>query len=139
MADADYWMTCCNCGVRFGMPESLNAWLRADARRWFYCPNGHRQHYANEDNDIDAMRRERNRLKQDAARRDDVERALRDQRDAAQRSASAYKAAATRIKNRVKSGVCPCCNRTFQNLARHMASQHPGQDLDNIVELGQRA
>jgi hypothetical protein len=23
-------------------------------------------------------------------------------------------------------GVCPCCNRTFQQLARHMKAKHPG-------------
>lgn len=32
----------------------------------------------------------------------------------------------TRIKKRVSCGVCPCCNRSFENLRRHMASQHPG-------------
>jgi Fe-S oxidoreductase len=54
------------------------------------------------------------------------------QRDQAQADARAQKAAKTRIKNdrdriktRVANGVCPHCNRTFQNLARHMASQHP--------------
>ncbi len=31
----------------------------------------------------------------------------------------------TKIKNRISKGVCPCCNRTFANLARHMESQHP--------------
>jgi hypothetical protein len=30
-----------------------------------------------------------------------------------------------RTQKRVKHGVCPCCNRTFQNLARHMAGKHP--------------
>jgi len=34
-------------------------------------------------------------------------------------------AAKTRIKNRIANGVCPCCQRTFQNLGRHMKSQHP--------------
>jgi hypothetical protein len=28
-------------------------------------------------------------------------------------------------KERVSAGVCPCCTRTFQNLAQHMANQHP--------------
>jgi rubrerythrin len=27
---------------------------------------------------------------------------------------------------RVKNGVCPCCNRTFQNLMAHMKTKHPG-------------
>lgn len=37
----------------------------------------------------------------------------------------AEKAAKTRIKNRVASGICPCCNRTFKDLAAHMATKHP--------------
>jgi phage/plasmid primase-like uncharacterized protein len=32
--------------------------------------------------------------------------------------------AAKRIRKRVQAGLCTCCNRTFQNLARHMASKH---------------
>lgn len=31
----------------------------------------------------------------------------------------------TRIKNRVANGVCPCCNRSFKDLAAHMKTQHP--------------
>jgi hypothetical protein len=39
-------------------------------------------------------------------------------------------AEAERIKlskklRRVDKGVCPCCNRTFTNLQRHMATKHP--------------
>ena len=37
----------------------------------------------------------------------------------------AQKGITTRIKNRVGHGVCPCCNRTFQNLKRHMTAKHP--------------
>ena len=49
----------------------------------------------------------------------------REQRIAAEHKARAERAAKTRIKNRVGNGVCPCCTRTFTNLARHMASKHP--------------
>lgn len=31
---------------------------------------------------------------------------------------------AERKLRRADKGVCPCCNRTFQNLARHMATKH---------------
>lgn len=31
----------------------------------------------------------------------------------------------TRLKNRAAAGVCPCCNRTFHQLVRHMAAKHP--------------
>ena len=26
-----------------------------------------------------------------------------------------------------EAGACPCCKRTFQQLARHMAAKHPEQ------------
>lgn len=32
---------------------------------------------------------------------------------------------ADRKLKRVNRGVCPCCNRSFQNLARHMSTKHP--------------
>ena len=42
------------------------------------------------------------------------------------RKAAALRGVVTRTKNRVGNGVCPCCNRTFANLMRHMHDQHPG-------------
>jgi DNA repair exonuclease SbcCD ATPase subunit len=42
-----------------------------------------------------------------------------------EKSLIAQKGVTTRIKNRASNGVCPCCNRTFQNLARHMHTKHP--------------
>lgn len=30
-----------------------------------------------------------------------------------------------RHKKRTKNGVCPCCQRSFINLKRHIASKHP--------------
>ena len=38
---------------------------------------------------------------------------------------SAQKGVTTRLKNRVQKGVCPCCNRYFAQLQRHMTTQHP--------------
>lgn len=29
------------------------------------------------------------------------------------------------LSRRVRCGVCPCCNRSFQNLKRHMKTKHP--------------
>ena len=60
------------------------------------------------------LQRERQRHDQTRADRDHIEAKRRGE-----------KAAKTRIKNRIAAGVCPCCNRTFQNLAKHMAGQHP--------------
>jgi uncharacterized Zn-finger protein len=41
-------------------------------------------------------------------------------REAAERR----EAEAKRKTRRVEKGVCPCCSRSFQNLSRHMATQH---------------
>ena len=40
-------------------------------------------------------------------------------------SLTAQKGLTTKLQNRVKAGVCPCCNRTFKQLAAHMQSKHP--------------
>lgn len=136
MIDPMISVTCCNCGCLFGMAQSLNSWFRADADRWFYCPRGHKQHYSNENNDLEKLRLERNRLKQGQAQLYDQIRDEQLGREAAERRARAMKGVATRMKNRVKRGVCPCCNRTFADLARHMAGQHP--DFDNVVVLAEK-
>lgn len=75
--------------------------------------------------EIQKVREERARLERQLTNeraRHDQTRADRDHTEARRR---AEKAAKTRIKNRIAKGVCPCCNRTFVNLQRHVASQHP--------------
>lgn len=55
------------------------------------------------------------------------ERARRAKQDAEHFEASrnAYKGQVTRLKNRAAAGMCPCCNRHFTNLERHMGTKHP--------------
>jgi len=71
------------------------------------------------------LKAERESRARERASNDQYEARLRDERDSYKNKARAQKAAKTRLKNRVAAGVCPCCNRTFQNLARHMDHQHP--------------
>jgi hypothetical protein len=72
-------------------------------------------------------------LKQDAARLEDEIRAEREWRKQAQNQARAFKGRVTRLKNRAAAGVCPCCNRTFAQLARHMATKHKGFTAEEVV------
>ena len=37
----------------------------------------------------------------------------------------ALKGHLTKTKKRISHGVCPCCNRSFENLRRHMTTKHP--------------
>jgi hypothetical protein len=119
----------CNyCGIPYGIPELLHrSMLRYHGDQpggWkICCPMGHEWWYVGETRE-DRLQRLLNDERDETAR-------VRSQRDQAQAHASAMKGVATRRKNqlqRVRAGVCPCCNRTFQNLARHMAGQHPDYD-----------
>jgi hypothetical protein len=117
--------SCCNCGVLFGMPIDMKSELRR-SKRTFYCPNGHGNVYAGK-TEAEKLREEAGKL------REELEREIRRREMAERESAMEAKRAAKatnkleRIKKRVQNGVCPCCNRTFQNLARHMATKHPEQ------------
>ena len=54
----------------------------------------------------------------------DEQRAEDEAREALAREAKAI-SAKRRIEKRIHAGVCPCCNRSFPNLQRHMAAKHP--------------
>jgi hypothetical protein len=42
-----------------------------------------------------------------------------------ERRRRALKGQITKVKKRIGHGVCPCCNRSFENLRRHMTTKHP--------------
>lgn len=122
-------MSCANCGVLFAIPERMAEVLRENGRS-FYCPNGHVLSWS--ETALDRARIEARRAKDDAARARAAADQARADRDAARRSEQGQRAAKTRIKRsrdrertRVANGVCPCCNRSFKDLRRHMASKHP--------------
>jgi DNA-binding transcriptional regulator YiaG len=107
---------CCNCGVAFAMTADFMRRRRND-RKTFFCPNGHGQHYVGK-TEAEKLREELERKQNalDAERRRAV--ALEQQRD---QIAKAHR----KMRDRVRNGVCPCCNRTFQNLMAHMRTEHP--------------
>lgn len=113
---------CAACGVRFCMTAHLENERRLDGGT-FFCPNGHSLHYSRSHigklrEEADGLRRERDRLKQDQAR-------LEQELAAAQAAERNAVAAAERVRNRAKAALCPCCNRSFSQLARHMKLKHP--------------
>lgn len=109
--------TCITCGVSIVMPEGLyRERLRGHAN--FFCPNGHSQVFVDEHLEV-KLKRE---LEQERKRREWAERDAKIMTAALDRE----KAASARLRKRVKNGVCPCCHRTFKQLARHMVTKHPG-------------
>lgn len=127
------WETCCvhHCKVQFFLPEELyQAALHSrgpinQGGIQFYCPYGHQQHYIKGESPEDKLRRERDVLAQRVVQKDDEIRYQQNLRQGTERRLSAVKGMVTRIKNRVGHGVCPCCDRSFQNLTRHMSHKHP--------------
>lgn len=113
---------CWRCDVVYGMSETMHERRKKDGES-FFCPNGHSAAY--KETEADRMRRERDRLAQRVAEKDDEIRRQRELREGTERQLAATRGVVTRIKNRVGHGVCPCCNRTFGDLSRHMATKHP--------------
>jgi DNA repair exonuclease SbcCD ATPase subunit len=94
------------------MPKELDQKLRENHKE-FYCPNGHKQWYVGE-SEAEKLRRELKRKEQEVA--DQVRARLQAQSDLDK---------AERKLKRVAKGVCPCCNRSFANLHKHMETKHP--------------
>lgn len=119
---------CCNCGIQFCVPDYFDKERRARGEKLnFYCPNGHSLSYR--EGKEDALRRERDRLAQRQAQlQDELAEAKRLQADAEAKADKAQRRL-KRAGERIHRGVCPHCNRTFVQLARHMASKHPGASL----------
>ena len=115
-------LNCGACRVLFGMERSQHADLQRTGD-WFWCPNGHKIHYG--ENETQRLRDQLAREKHEAEQARADATYQRERRQQADRSAAAQRGLVTKIKKRVAHGVCPCCKRTFQDLARHMAGQHP--------------
>ena len=125
---------CITCGVVFTIPERVFD-QQQESGGFHYCPNGHQQGWSKDGCENAKLRRERDRLVQRVAQKDDEIKSL-------EGSVAAHKGQITKLKKRVSAGVCPCCTRHFTNLERHMHSKHPqyteGPELQ-VIEGGRRA
>lgn len=106
---------CWVCGVPFALSAQFASAMRRDGTG-FKCPRGcglrfgegelvvARRQLADAQRELDA---ERQRAYTNHVAREKAERELK------------------RVKKRVSGGACPCCQRSFTNLGRHMATKHP--------------
>lgn len=118
--------SCARCKCEMWLPDSLNESARRSENVSFYCAYGHAQYFPQGESEETKLRRERDCLTQQVAEKNDAIAYQRKRAERTERQLSATKGVVTRIKNRVGHGVCPCCTRSFANLARHMQTQHSG-------------
>ena len=120
--ESRFWIdVCATCGIEFGMTRYFDKQRRQDEQT-FYCPNGHSLVYSG------GLESENKRLRQQLEREEQKCRFLHSTNQAVEGSLRATRGVVTKQRKkltRVTNGVCPCCNRTFQNLQRHMQTKHP--------------
>ena len=124
------YQTCSTCGVTFAMPERLVEMRMVDGLDW-WCPLGHRWHYTTGLSAVEAERERAEKLRNEldmtnrllAGRDEDIKQE--------RRSHAATKGQLTKARKRAAAGVCQWCNRSFEDLARHVASKHPEECADH--------
>jgi len=118
-----YVSDCPNCGVVYGITNAYEVRRREDGKN-FYCPNGHGGSFG-ESEIAKAQRLQATAESQMRVARVSRD-AARDQAEASERSARAYRGQVTRIKNKIAAGVCPVgtCRRPFSNVQAHIKTQH---------------
>lgn len=112
----------CWCGIYHAVPRQLREhqlrqFNNGEKPQSIYCPLGH----AWIPSGTPEVEKVRKRLEREEARAASLVAEL-DQERASHRST---KGQLTKTKKRVANGVCPCCHRSFVQLARHMKGQHP--------------
>lgn len=117
---------CYSCGIAFGMPKETQQNRKRD-KKSFFCPNGHGQVYS---------RSAEQELREQIERKEQMLHAAELRAETAEKDRQLVTKAHKKMRERVMNGVCPCCNRTFQNLMLHMKSEHPDfSDVRTLLTL----
>lgn len=129
-------VVCCSCGIPFGMPERFRKKLM-ETQEGFYCPAGHGQSYSKSTAEIlkeqlqgekEARQKEKDLLQNAASKAQELAKSWHVEWESQVKQKEKIAAKLMRTEKRIANGVCPCCNRTFKDLAEHMKTQHPGQN-----------
>ena len=111
---------CYKCHTLFAMTRELNEQCLRDHSKSFYCPSGHGQVYTGKTEE----QKLRENLEREKVKHNETLRRT-------EKISSNY----SRMRKRVANGVCPCCNRTFQNLLKHMQTEHPDFSNDKALKM----
>lgn len=113
---------CWKCGIMYAVPSHFLK-MKQEDKSTFYCPNGHGGVFG--ELTSDTLKRQLEIALRDASAAKMREQSEREQKWAAETERDRVKRASAQMKKRIAAGVCPCCNRTFENLQRHIHAKHP--------------
>lgn len=115
---------CCSCHATFAITEGSERRLR-NSHETFWCPYcGCGQSWQRE-SETERLRKKVAQLEDECKWADNRRRNAENETEAERRSKAAYKGQLTKVRRKVANGSCPCCNRHFENLQRHMQTKHP--------------
>lgn len=119
-------VNCCGCGGTYAMAADYLDKRQRDGGSWQcpYCRMG----TAYCETETDKLKKALERQKESTAYQRREKEEYLQQRNTLERSRNGMKGVLVREQNklaRIRNGVCPCCNRHFKNVKRHMDSQHP--------------
>jgi len=113
---------CCMCGITFAMTKNYYN-DRLEDGNGFYCPAGHEQIFT--DSEVQKLEREIKWKDKQLERTQYLLNSAKGMLRYTENSLRSTRGAHTKTKKRIANGVCPCCKRSFRQLARHMHTQHP--------------
>ena len=120
---------CCSCHMIFAVTTSFQEEMK-DTHNSFCCPKGHWQSYRSE-SETEQLQKIIQQKDNEIRIQTELKEETRQERDQIKKSLIAIKGHKTRIQKRIAAGVCPCCNRSFNNLHRHMNTKHPKYITEN--------
>lgn len=120
---------CGNCGGSYAISERYRA-KKAQEGGYWNCPYCQCSWGYGDNNENARLKRELELQKKRTAWAEQDTKLAKDRAARLDHSLRTTKGHVTRIKKRVSAGVCPCCKRTFKQLAAHMKTKHPtyGED-----------
>lgn len=105
----------CWCGAPMALPRLVVKNAQETGQSLFCPATGHQFGWTGENDKLRAqLKTERVRVG-----------AIQDQLRCAEREAAKLKGQLSKATKRAAAGVCPCCNRSFVQLTRHMSTKHP--------------
>lgn len=110
-------MRCGGCGMVWAMPEFFRLERQKTGQSWF-CPRGCER--ANKETEAEKLLKQLTASKTETLRQTQLKIEAELAREESIRKLK-------RVERRARAALCPCCNRSFSNLQRHLQTKHPEQ------------